>query len=145
MIGSYLDYDSRVNFNAAVTVHDAAVKKINCRSHNLSVVINRFKTLFDNLRELLDVHCRLCHIRKLFQYLSTTQDLTIFSYSGQLLRTGIRDCAAKFSQLTTYSAIELGLTREDYVDILDMALDVVKRIDDIPLKREVELICFQAS
>ncbi len=144
MIGSYLDYDSRVNFNAVVTIHDAAVNRIDCRSHNFFVVVNRIQALLDNLRESHDVHVRLCHIRKLFHYLSTTPDLSVFS-SNQTLRTGIRHCAVRFSQSIAYKVTGFELAWEDYGDTLVMAEEVVRRIDNIPLKTGCKSMRFEAS
>jgi len=78
-IGSFLDYESRMNFNRVVELNDRYVKRLNSDKHNLIVkvaLLSAKLSRHDNIQGIRNATMSICSV---FAYLINTKDKVLFN------------------------------------------------------------------
>jgi len=137
-IGSYLEYNDRINFNMAVPFEARFVRKLNSDSHNLKI---KCLALQEKMSKVLSTESsveRALLITKLFEYLLETNDTAMFTFGGRKLRDVIFD---KLYETPRAPYFEQNY-RNAYVRYVRKRLNKVadklyKKINRIPLREQI--------
>lgn len=77
-IGSYLDYESRINYNRVMDFEDRFVRKLDSDSHNAFVKVKILQSYLDrSMRESFER--RTINFQRTFHYMAETKDEVLFS------------------------------------------------------------------
>jgi len=81
-IGSFLDYNSRMEFSRVLTSsEDRFVRKLNSDAHNFAVLVRKLKSYMDETISL-DVTKQANACYKLFNYFANTKDTLLYDLVG---------------------------------------------------------------
>lgn len=130
-IGSFLDYNSRIEFYRVLEhKDDKFVRKLNSNAHNLYVKKQIIAKMMDNVRQNT-VRKSVIELTKLFRYLATTRDTSIFDAVEKFNTTAIR-------KAQEYTDIELPDIHPKLVKTLRYnALRVIKRLTNYTPKKRL--------
>lgn len=110
-IGSFLDYESRMNFaQVVIDKEDRFVRKLNSDAHNLRVKVDLVKHKLHKFEETSpNTKSRLIAMKKLFLYLLHTKDTALFDLTGTGFHNVVKDRASLHTNMDTY--YHMGLTK----------------------------------
>lgn len=134
MIGSHLDYDSRMNFSRVLTsVDDKYVNKIDSDAHNLSVKANLLRDKLSRFeaQPLYSIQ-RIKIMKEMFLYLLHTKDTCLFTKTGKDLRRVMIDRAILFSDEQAYGVQLYYRYRRECRSLMNVAAKLFSYLDSLP-------------
>lgn len=106
-IGSFLDYNSRINYNLCLSHKDQYMKRLESDAHNLQVITNHLSLLLIKIDDFEGIPSKQSRIiLKVFKYLATTRDTLLFQIKHptfrEILYTKINEFCDKDTYTDTY-------------------------------------------
>lgn len=103
-IGSFLDYESRINFSRVLpTKDDKFVRKLESDEHNRRVKFTQIYNLVVKITGSISPRKRAIMMARLFRYMALTKDTCILDIENTAVRQVIIDKAIKYSNMNNES------------------------------------------
>jgi len=107
LVGSFLDYDSRINFSRVLSdKDDKFVRKLDSDSHNRRTKIELLHNAVTRVCDATTLRKRAIQMTRLFRYMALTKDTCILDLHHSEFRRIVLDKAREHSNLN-YGSISL--------------------------------------
>jgi hypothetical protein len=127
-IGSYLDYESRMNYNRVMDFEDRFVRKLNSDSHNLLVKVATLRSKVDKSETYCPCY-KTINFQRIFHYLAETKDEVLFSIKS--IRDNMEDrCDYAFRVVKDPNQ---SINRKQRKYIRFYAMKVMKKLEEIKI------------
>ncbi len=132
-IGSYLDYESRMNYNSLLDFEDKFVRKLNSDAHNLHVKVMHLSHYVENIYLKYDPIQKAIILMKLFHYLLFTKDTVLFTSSNMLLRTTLLN---KLNEFVEYVTTDPTFSKKWKKNVAYVSTKLVAKFESISLDKK---------
>lgn len=134
-IGSYLDYESRMNYNRVMEFEDRFVRKLNSDSHNAWVKASLVLRQINKL-ETLCVICKRIQFQKIMYYLAETKDEILFKIES--VRKAVKDRCEYLLEAISDPLTGLNRRQRKYIAIYsNKVLEKLKTIKASDIKNKL--------